>query len=65
MPRKSEANSTDEIEITAEMIEAGVAVLDERVPSAEIGLLNLEKPDVALEIFVAMCRAATPKRVGR
>jgi hypothetical protein len=64
MARKADHNSSDEMEITPEMIEAGVAVLDERVPSAEIGLLNVEKPDVAREVFVAMYRAAIPKRVG-
>ena len=58
-------NSTDEIEVTPAMVEAGVAVLDERVPSAEIGLLTVEKPVVARELFVAMYRAATPKRAER
>lgn len=65
-PPTSKRAPPPEIEVTPEMIEAGVIILDERLgPSAEIGLLHLERPDVAREVYVAMCRVATLRTLAR
>jgi hypothetical protein len=48
MAEKWEGNSTDEIEITREMIEAGVRIF----------LLGIDEPEAAVEsIFLAMLEA--------
>lgn len=50
MERKNEPNSTDEIEITAEMIDAGFCVIEDL-----FGVLD--RATIAKEVYIAMVRA--------
>jgi hypothetical protein len=66
MGRENEGNSTDEIEITPEMIEAGVSVIDDYLgPTAEIGMLNLERPEAVHRIFLEMYKVANPRKCNQ
>lgn len=55
MEGKDEVDSTDEIEITPEMVEAAEEVIWGKVDSTSVGPL-FSASDLALEIFLAMWR---------
>ena len=56
MCAEREGNSTDEIEITPEMIEAGVAALEARMLEGQF--LESELSEAVREAYLAMYRAA-------
>jgi hypothetical protein len=56
MASKPEGNSTDEIEITPQMIEAGEAVLDSALDCAGLPISYLVI-SAAREVYIAMQRA--------
>lgn len=59
-PVEISISSEKEIEVTPEMVSVGLMALEDHL--VEESLTPLAKPRVVLDIFLAMCKAATQRK---
>ena len=58
----TEPEEHEEIEITEEMVSAGVGALEDRMIVPEGMILSIERPYAVREVFLAMYKAAKQKK---